>query len=72
MKFPHVSTYGDVVRICKEARTNAHLRPGQAVCNKYQLPKDLEDAIWEMKEDTRVHQRVWNYFNPANYQGGVT
>lgn len=68
-KFPYVTSYSEVVKVCKEAHTNAAHRPGQAVCNKYQLPKKLEDSVYEEKDATKVYQRIWNHFNPSQFQG---
>lgn len=31
-----------------------HCRPGQALCNEFQVPKELEDKIYELKAPGKV------------------
>jgi hypothetical protein len=67
-KLPQFATYSECKRFIFQTRNNAHLRYGQALCNRFEIPKDLEDKIWEEKDFHRVVQAVWNYTNRPEYQ----
>lgn len=69
MKFPQFVSRAEVKRYCAVAQQPGQ-RYGQAVANKYDLPKDLEDMIYESDSDTFVWGTLYHYFVKQDYQNG--
>ena len=68
-KLPQFATFSECKRLIWNTwQRNPYLRPGQALSNKFDLDKKLEDQIYEEKDLDIVIQRVWNFTNNQEYQ----
>lgn len=60
--FPTVVTRSELKRIVWAISSGASSqRVGQAVANYYNLPKDVEDAIWEDNNFGSVVEKLYNW-----------
>lgn len=66
-QFPNVVGKSEVKRICSLVQVEGQ-RYGQAVCNRFDLPKDLEDKIWESDNPSFVWQAVYENCFKKDYQ----
>lgn len=67
-KLPQFGSYTECRKFIANQWQNEHLRPGQSLCNKYEIDPKLESQIWEEHSLEAVIQRVWNFTNNQEYQ----
>lgn len=67
-KFPQFATRSELKRIVWLTRTLTGQRVGQAICNRYELPMELANQLWEDADRESVITKLWNYFIKPDYQ----
>lgn len=71
MKFPYTTSYAEVFAIvhehCPVHPANA-MRPGQAICNAYEIPQELDEKIYQMRSHVQVAQAICEWFHREGYQ----
>lgn len=61
-EMPQASTYHDIQQNVWEAKQAFPLcRVGQAFCNTYQVPRELETKIWELDNYAKVVTAVLSF-----------
>lgn len=72
MKFPYTTSYAEVFAIvhdhCPTGYGRSLLRPGQSICNAYDIPKELDEKIYQMRSHVQVAKALCEWFHREGYQ----
>jgi len=71
MKFPYTTSYAEVFAIVHNhcpASGYVLMRPGQAICNAYDIPQELDEKIYQMRSHVQVAKTISEYFHREGYQ----